>query len=169
MSLKKLVTNSLLLAVGAVLHAITPPILLGMKPDFSLIMLFIILILDDDYKSCISVGIVAGILSAATTTFPAGQVPNLIDKFLTVNIMFAIIKPFRKVLNNQIKTLVFTPIGTIISGTIFLVSASILAGLPGSLKALFLGVVIPAALINTIAGIVMYNAINVAIKRRSTR
>ena len=166
MSLKKLVTNSLLLAVGAVLHAITPPILFGMRPDFSLVMLFIIVILNEDYKSCISAGIVAGVLSALTTTFPAGQLPNLIDKFITVNIVFVTMKPFRKVLNNQIKTLVFVPVGTIISGTVFLVCALILTSLPASLKSLFLGVVIPATLINTIVGVVIYNAINIASRRR---
>lgn len=168
MNLKRLVTNSLLLAIGAVLHQITPPIVLGMKPDFSLAMLFIIMILNEDYKSCISAGLIAGILAAATTGFPGGQIPNVIDKLITTNIIFFMLKPFRKVLNNQIKIIVITAVGTIISGTAFLTVASIMVGLPTSFRALFLSIVLPACLINTIAGTVIFNAINAALKRKAT-
>jgi hypothetical protein len=168
MNLKKLITNSLLLAIGAVLHQITPPIVLGMKPDFSLAMLFIIMILNEDYKSCISAGLIAGILAAATTGFPGGQIPNVIDKLITTNIIFLGLKPFRKVLNNQLKIIVTTAIGTVISGTAFLTLASIMVGLPTSFHVLFLSVVLPASLINTIAGSVLFNAINIALKRKAT-
>ncbi|NMM64717.1 tryptophan transporter [Clostridium sp. P21] len=168
MNLKKLITNSLLLAIGAVLHQITPPLVLGMKPDFSLAMLFIIMILNEDYKSCISAGLIAGILAAATTGFPGGQVPNVVDKLITANVMFLFLKPIRKVLNNQIKIILTTAIGTLISGTAFLSLASIMAGLPASFRVLFLSVVLPAVLINTVAGSVLFNAINVALKRKAT-
>ncbi len=168
MNLKRLITNSLLLAIGAVLHQITPPLVLGMKPDFSLAMLFIIMILNDDYKSCISAGLIAGILAAATTGFPGGQIPNVIDKLITANVMFLFLKPIRKALNNQIKIIITTAIGTLISGTAFLTLASIMVGLPTSFRVLFLSVVLPAIVINTVAGSVLFNAINVALKRRAT-
>ncbi|AWI06528.1 tryptophan transporter [Clostridium drakei] len=168
MNLKRLITNSLLLAIGAVLHQITPPLVLGMKPDFSLAMLFIIMILNEDYKSCISAGLIAGILAAATTGFPGGQIPNVIDKLITANLMFLFLKPIRKALNNQIKIIITTAIGTLISGTAFLTLASIMVGLPTSFRVLFLSVVLPAIVINTVAGSVLFNAINVALKRRAT-
>ncbi|AKA72264.1 tryptophan transporter [Clostridium scatologenes] len=168
MNLKRLITNSLLLAIGAVLHQITPPLVLGMKPDFSLAMLFIIMILNEDYKSCISAGLIAGILAAATTGFPGGQIPNVIDKLITANVMFLFLKPIRKALNNQIKIIITTAIGTLISGTAFLTLASIMVGLPTSFRVLFLSVVLPAIVINTVAGSVLFNAINVALKRRAT-
>lgn len=168
MNLKRLITNSLLLAIGAVLHQITPPLVLGMKPDFSLAMLFIIMILNEDYKSCISAGLIAGILAAATTGFPGGQIPNVIDKLITANVMFLLLKPIRKALNNQIKIIITTAIGTLISGTAFLTLASIMVGLPTSFRVLFLSVVLPAIVINTVAGSVLFNAINVALKRRAT-
>lgn len=166
MNIKKLVTNSLLLAIGAILHQLTPPIVLGMKPDFSLALLFIIMIFNDDYKTCISSGIIAGILAAVTTTFPGGQLPNIIDKFITTNVMFLFLMPIRNVLNNQIKVLITTAVGTIVSGTVFLSSAFFIVGLPTSFRVLFLSIVIPACVINTIVGAVLYNAINIASRRK---
>lgn len=165
MSIKKIIINSLFLAIGAVLHQIAPPLLFGMKPDFSLAMLFIIMILNDDYKTCLSAGVVAGILAAATTTFPGGQLANIVDKFITTNIMFILIKPLRTALNNQIKIIVTSAIGTIVSGTAFLTVALITVGLPVSFKALFLSVVLPACLINTVSASVLFNALNAALKR----
>lgn len=48
---KKMVMNALLLAIGAILHQITPALGLPMQPDFALAMLFIIMIINDnDYK-----------------------------------------------------------------------------------------------------------------------
>lgn len=169
MNIKKIVINSLLLAIGAILHQITPPLVLGMKPDFYLALLFIIIILNnDDYKTCLCCGMVAGLLSAASTGFPGGQLPNIIDKFITTNVMFLILIPFRKMFNNQIKVVVVTAIGTIISGFVFLTSAAIIVGLPGSFRVLFLTIVIPACAVNTIASFVLFNAINIALKAKKT-
>ena len=42
----------------------------------------------DDYKDCLICGIIAGIFSGMTSSFPGGQVPNVIDKFITTNISF---------------------------------------------------------------------------------
>ncbi len=167
MNIKKLVINSLLLAIGAVLSQMTPPLVFGMKPDFSLALLFIIILLNNDYKTCLCAGIVAGLLSALTTTFPGGQLPNIIDKIVTTNIMFLFLMPIRNVLNNQLKILIVTAVGTIVSGTVFLTSAFFIVGLPTSFRLLFLSIVIPACVINTVAGSVLFNAINIALKRKA--
>lgn len=167
MNSKKLVINSLLLAIGAILHQLTPPIVLGIKPDFSLAMLFIIILLNEDYKSCISAGIITGILSAATTAFPGGQLPNLIDKFITANAIFLLLYPIRKTLNNQVKMILTAIIGTLLSGTVFLVSALIIVGLPASFKLLFLSVVLPSTALNAVASVFLFNIVNIALKRRS--
>ena len=80
---RKMVLNALLLGIGLVLHQIEPTIF-GIKPDMTLIMLFTIMILNkDDYKTCLVCGIIAGIFAGITTSFPGGQVPNVIDKFIT--------------------------------------------------------------------------------------
>lgn len=165
MSIKKIIINSLFLGIGAVLHQITPPILLGMKPDFSLAMLFIIMVLNEDYKTCLTAGIVAGILAAATTTFPGGQLANIVDKLITTNVMFLVLMPLRNAFNNQIKVIIASVLGTLVSGTSFLTVALITVGLPANFRVLFLSVVLPACLINGIAGTVIFNALNVALKR----
>lgn len=165
MNLKKMIINSILLAIGAVLHQVVPPILFGMKPDISLAMLFIILIFNKDYKTCVCSGVIAGILAAATTTFPGGQFANVIDKFITINVMFVLVKPFRDRLSNQINIVLATAVGTVVSGTAFLTVVLLTVGLGTSFNALFLSVVLPAAVVNTIVGAILFNIINIAVKR----
>ncbi|KHD35511.1 tryptophan transporter [Clostridium acetobutylicum] len=159
MNLKKLIINSLFLAVGLVLNQITPPILFGMKPDFSLAMLFIIILLNDDYKTCISTGIVAGLLAAAVTTFPGGQLPNIIDRIVTTSLVFIALRPFKDKINDKIHMIITTIVGTIISGSVFLGSALIIVGLPASFKALFITVVLPATIINAIVATIIFVAV----------
>jgi hypothetical protein len=171
MNLRKLILSSLLLAIGLILHQIAPPLLFGMKPDILLSMMFIAILLADDYKMTLIIGLAAGVLSAMTTTFPFGQIPNVIDKLITCNLVYLIIKSTKKVMNHQIQTLIVSLVGTVISGTVFLGSALILAGLPGgaSFTALFLAVVLPATLVNTIACVFLYNAAYAANKRLAAK
>ena len=64
---KKLIMNALLLAIGALLHQITPILGLPMQPDFALAMLFIIMILNDgDYKIILVSALITGIFTAMT-------------------------------------------------------------------------------------------------------
>lgn len=167
MKLKNLTITALLLAIGMMLHQFAPPIF-GMKPDFLLSMMFIAMFFNVDYKSSLIIGITSGILTAATTTFPAGQLPNLIDKIITCQVIFFIIyildKPTFKI-NNTFKLTIVSIIGTIISGTVFLGSASLLFSLPAPFKILFITVVLPASLINTAASLLLFNVISIAAKR----
>lgn len=175
---KKLVLNSVLLGIGLVLHQIEPAIF-GVKPDMTLIMLFTIMILNkDSYKTCLVCGIVVGIFSGMTTSFPGGQIPNFIDKFITTNVAFAIMilmykAPFMKKIaeKNQdfIVSNLLMSLGTIISGFIFLTSAQILVGLPGNmnLSMLFAAVVLPAVVINLIVGVIVFKVIHTTMKKVS--
>lgn len=165
MNIKKFILNSLLLAIGALLHQITPPLFLGMKPDFSLIMLFIIVFIDKDFKSCIASGLATGIFTAITTGFPGGQIPNIIDKLVTTIIIYIIVKALREFIKDQILMVFTISIGTLISGTIFLSIAALMFGLPGEFIALFISIVLPAVLINVIVGMVLFNAVNTSMKR----
>ncbi|MHB9145545.1 MAG: tryptophan transporter [Symbiobacteriia bacterium] len=155
MKTRELVQVALLLAIGYVLHAITPPLVGGMKPDLLLSMLFVILLLFRDLKLGIVAGAVAGILSALATTFPGGQIPNVIDKLITSLIVIGLIYLLQKV-NDKVLAGVVGLIGTVVSGTVFLGSALILVGLPAPFKILFTSVVLPAALINTVAIVILY-------------
>ena len=146
-----------------------------MQPDFSLVMLFIIMIINkDDYKTSIISAIITGIFTALTTKFPGGQVPNIIDKIISANIVYLIIILINKVKfissltekkKNALIAAVVFPIGTLISGTIFLLSAQLIVGLPAPFIALFLTVVLPATIINLVAGIFLYKVVEISMKR----
>ena len=157
MKTKQLVTNALLLAVGFLLHYFTPAIGLPMQIDFSLITLILIINLNkNNFNVGIASGIATGIFSGMTTKFPAGLIPNIIDKILTTVAVYLLIKLLDKTaLSIKIKTIVVNAVGTVISGTVFLVSALLLVGLPASFSVLFVTVVIPATIVNTIAGFII--------------
>lgn len=172
---RKLVLNSLLLAIGLLLHQLTPTIGLPIQPDMTLIMLFTIIILNkDDYKASLICGIITGIFTALTTKFPGGQLPNILDKIITTNIIYLVVFvmykfPFIKKLKGKtqdfIVSTIILPIGTLISGTSFLVSALVLVGLPGTFKSLFLVAVVPAVLINLVCGIFLIKIISSSVSR----
>ena len=154
MKTKQLVTNALLLAVGFILPAVTPVLWLQMQIDFSLITMILVINLNkNSLGSCIASGIATGIFAGLTTKFPAGLIPNIIDKIVTTVVVYFLIKLLDKTsLQSRIKTVVVYVMGTLISGITFLTSALILVGLPAPFKLLFATVVIPAVVINTIVG-----------------
>ena len=172
---KKMVINALLLAIGAILHQITPTLGLPMQPDFALAMLFIIMIINNnDYKITLISAIITGIFTALTTKFPGGQLPNIIDKLVTANIMFLVITLITKMcdfikitnkLQSNILVLLTFPIGTLVSGVTFLILAQLIVGLPANFSMLFITIVIPAVLINTIGGFILYHVISLSLKR----
>ena len=174
---RKLVLNSILLGMGLLLHQITPALGLPIQPDIALTMLFTIMILNKgDYKSSLVAGIATGIFTALTTKFPAGQLPNIVDKVITVNLVYFIMAiiynlPFIKKLNNKkqdnIVLTIILPLGTLISGCVFLGSAQILVGLPGSFTSLFMVAVAPAIVINLVVGMFLFKTISISISRVS--
>ena len=151
---KQLVTNSLLLAVGFLLHYVTPAIGLPMQIDFSLITLILIIAFNrNSFSTCIASGVATGIFSGITTKFPLGFIPNIIDKITTAIFVYLLLKLLDKTaLNSKIKAIVVNAIGTLVSGIVFLASALILVGLPAPFGVLFITVVVPATVVNTIAG-----------------
>ena len=157
MKTKQLVTNSLLLAVGFLLHYITPTLGLPMQIDFSLITLVLVITLNkNNFGSCIAAGIVTGIFSGVTSKFPMGLIPNILDKIVTTIAVYFLVKLLDKtVLSSKIKAIVVNAVGTLISGTVFLASALLLVGLPAPFGVLFITVVIPAIVVNTIAGFII--------------
>ena len=167
MNTRVLVTLSLLVGIGAVLHAVVPGVFMGIKPDLMLTMMFLGIMLFPEKKNVILLGIVTGIIAALTTTFPSGQIPNIIDKVITSFVFFGMFVLARKMSSNMISVAAITAIGTLISGAIFLGSAFLIAGLPGSstFLALYSTAVLPAAIINTIAMVVIYPIVSGIVKR----
>ncbi|MGL4847806.1 MAG: tryptophan transporter [Clostridium sp.] len=175
MKTKKMVINALMLGVGAMLHQLTPALGLPMQPDFALAMLFIIVILNDgDYKTSLICGIITGVFTALTTKFPGGQFPNMIDKVVTVHVVFfilyvlknmSIMKKIDEIKAKFIQCFIILGVGTFVSGVTFLVSASMLVGLPASFTALFMTVVMPAVVINIVAGLFLFKVVETSLKR----
>ena len=159
MNTKKMAANAILIAIGAILHQITPPF--GMQADFSLAMLFIIIVLNKDYKTALTCGIIIGVFAALTSKTPGGQIPNIIDKFITCNVIYLILLPLRNKISKIKQMAIILPLGTLISGTMFLTVLMMIAGLPGgmSFEALLIAVVIPTMVMNTILGIVIFKIV----------
>jgi len=155
MKTKNLVILALLAGIGFVLHTVMPSFL-GIKPDMMLAMMFLGIILIPEFKSVLLMAIVTGILTALTTGFPGGQIPNIIDKLITAFVIFGLFLALNKFRNHIISVAVLTAIGTIISGTVFLTSAYFIVGLPSSFIALFAAGVLPAIGLNTITMIILY-------------
>ena len=156
---KQLVTNSLLLAVGFLLHYVTPAIGLPMQIDFSLITLVLIITLNkNSFSTRVASGVATGIFSGITSKFPLGIIPNIIDKITTAIFVYLLIKLLDKTaLNSKIKAIAVNAVATLVSGVVFLASALLITGLPAPFFVLFTTVVIPAIAVNTIVGSIVDN------------
>ena len=167
MNTRVLIILSLFVGIGAVHHAITPPILFGMKPDMSLAMMFLGIIIFPKVRYVLLVSIVTGFISALTTSFPMGQIPNIIEKPITGLIFFGLFLLLRNIVHRNLNAPILTAIGTIISGSIFLGIALFIVGVDigAGFIALFIANVLPATVVNTIAIIVIYPIVYNIMKR----
>jgi hypothetical protein len=147
-----LVLAGLMVGLGLVLHGVFPGIFAGMKPDFSLIMLFIVIMVIPDNRVRVAAGLATAVITAMTTSFPNGQIANIVDKIITT----AAVMGLTAVLPKQIKVVLVGVIGTLISGTVFLGTAALVGGLPATFISLMMAVVLPATGINTVALFVLY-------------
>src|SRR3954451_4789425 len=164
MNTKNLVVLSLLAGIGVVLHTVMPAFL-TIKPDMMLAMMFLGIILIPEIKSVMLLSIVTGGLSALTTGFPGGQLPNIIDKPITALIFFGLFLALKQYRNSIISVGVLTAIGTLVSGSIFLGAAHFIVGLPSSFAVLFAAGVLPAIALNTIVMVILYPVALSIVKR----
>ncbi|WP_067729804.1 tryptophan transporter [Oceanobacillus damuensis] len=166
MNTRILVILSLLVGIGAVLHTVVPPMLFGVKPDMLLSMMFLGILLFPKLKYVLILSIATGIISALTTSAPGGQIANIIDKPITALLFFAMVLLLKDRVNTTISAPVLTAVGTIISGSIFLsITLFILGVMEGGFLALFIGIVLPATVVNTIIMIVVYPVVQGIMKR----
>lgn len=159
MRLRQTILAALLLGIGYVLHQITPPILFGMKPDFSLAMLFVVVLTFDSFSISAQSGVIAGIIGALTTAFPGGQIANLVDKSLTAVFAYILTRALRPVVNQRVLAAVVGGVSTLFSGAVFLGTAALTVGLPGPFKALYATVVLPTAAINVFSVAFLYSLV----------
>ncbi|MEH7012761.1 tryptophan transporter [Neobacillus niacini] len=164
MNTKNLVVLALLAGIGVVLHTVMPAFL-TIKPDMMLAMMFLGIILIPDFKSVMLLSLVTGGLSALTTGFPGGQLPNIIDKPITALVFFGLFLALGRYRSSIISVAVLTAVGTLVSGTLFLGSAYFIVGLPSSFTALFAAGVLPAIALNTIIMVILYPVALSVVKR----
>ncbi|MFF2446260.1 tryptophan transporter [Neobacillus sp. NPDC058068] len=155
MNTKNLVILALLAGIGVVLHTVTPNFF-GIKPDMMLAMMFLGIILVPEIKSVLLLAIVTGVLSALTTGFPGGQIPNIIDKPITALVFFGLFLALKKYRNSIVSVGVLSALGTLVSGSVFLASAYFIAGLPKTFAVLFAAGVLPAIALNTVIMVILY-------------
>ncbi|HSH24920.1 MAG TPA: tryptophan transporter, partial [Massilibacterium sp.] len=158
MKTKAITLMSVLIGVGAVLHAVIPPLVFGMKPDLMITMMFLSILLFPKVQYVFITSIATAIISALTTGFPGGQIANMIDKPVTAFILLGLFLMAPSFFKSNLGAAIFTAVGTIISGVIFLTIALLFAGLPSGtgFLALLLTVVLPASILNTIMMVIIY-------------
>lgn len=164
MDLRKNILTTLLLAIGFILHQIMPGAIGSMKFDLMLSFMFIALFINRDFKNAILTALLGGLITAITTTFPGGQIANLVDKIVTCLVVYLLIILAEKIKFNQISIGIIAFIGTLVSGIVFLSTALFLVGLPAPFTALFVGIVLPTSVTNIFVTIIVYNAVKMALK-----
>lgn len=167
MNTRVLVLLSLLVGIGFVLHYAIPPIMFGMKPDMSLAMMFLGIILFPRFKYVLLLSILTGFVSGLTTSFPMGQMLNIIEKPLTAIAFFALYVLVKNISTNYIKAPILTIVGTLMSGTIFLFIGLHIIGIDvnAGFVLLFTANVLPAVVLNTIVMVIIYPVVQEVLKR----
>ncbi len=165
MKTKNMILTALFLAIGFILHSSVPGIF-GMKFDLFLAFMFLSIVICPNLQNALLAGAVGGIITALTTTFPGGQIPNFIDKMITALVVYYMINAMVSFKNDKIKMAIIGLIGTAVSGTVFLTSALFIVGLPAPFMVLFTSIVIPTSLTNMVITLVVYKACMIATKGR---
>lgn len=165
MNTKNLVLMALLVGVGTALYLIIPGYGGGMKPDFMLTMMFIGILLFPTVKETFLLSVTTGILSGLFSSMPGSFVPNMIDKVFTGFVIFLVVVALRKFAKNIAVGAIIVIVGTLISGSVFLYAMTIIASLPDAFGALFIAVVLPATVLNTVAFVIIYPIILGLLKR----
>ena len=162
--LRKNILTALLMAIGFILRQLIPGLIGGMKGDIMLSVIFVSLLINREFKNALLTGLLGGLITAMTTTFPGGQLPNVIDKLITCMVVYYMIKLLSRFEGNTAVTGAIAFVGTVISGSIFLASALVISGLPAPFTTLFSVVVLPTAGVNIFMTLVVYSTVKTAIK-----
>lgn len=168
MKTKNLVLMALLIGIGTVLYLVMPPIPIGggIKPDMMLTMMFVGIILFPNVRDTFLLSVVTGVLSGLFSSIPGSLIPNMIDKFVTGFIFFAVIYLINKFAKNIAVYAVLVGLGTLLSGTVFLSMLLLFVGeMPAAFGIMFVTGVIPAAIANIVAFVIIYPILISLLKR----
>jgi hypothetical protein len=165
MNTKNLVLMSLLVSIGAALYLVIPGFNGGMKPDFMLTMMFIGILLFPKASHVFLLAITTGVISGLFSTFPAGFIPNVVDKFITAFVFFAVVVALKHLTTKLPVAVALTAIGTLFSGVIFLSVAIFVLGVDLPFGGLVIGVVLPTVALNSIAFFFIFPIVTQLVKR----
>ena len=101
MKTKNMILTAHFLAIGLILHSSVPGIF-GMKFDLFLAFMFLSIVIYPTLQNALLAGAVGGMITALTTTFPGGQLPNFIDKMITALIVYLMIKAIFMSINMKV-------------------------------------------------------------------
>ena len=169
MNTKSLVHGAIFIALGFIFHYIIPGFFFGMKPDFMLFFMVTYIIIYPNVKNALAIGVAMGIMSAISTSFPGGQVANMIDKPIAA--LFTLYA-YRYHLNSgAIKKAILYFLATVVSGSAFLGVAMMIAGLPDGapFSAMFVTIVLPTAAMSGALGLVFDKLVGKQLARTLTR
>lgn len=169
MNTKSLVHGAIFIALGFIFHYIIPGFFFGMKPDFMLFFMVTYIIIYPNVKNALAIGVAMGIMSAISTSFPGGQVANMIDKPIAA--LFTLYA-YRYLLNSGvIKKAILYFLATVVSGSAFLGVAMMIAGLPDGapFSAMFVTIVLPTAAMSGALGLVFDKLVGKQLARTLTR
>lgn len=165
MNTKNLVLMALLVGVGAALYLIIPGFGGGMKPDFMLTMMFIGILLFPKASHVFLLALSTGVISGLFSTFPAGFLPNVIDKFITAFVFFAVVVALKHFTQKLSVAVALAGLGTLLSGIIFLSVAIFVLGVNVPFGGLVVGVVLPTVALNAIAFFFIFPIVTQLLKR----
>lgn len=170
MNTRVLVMLSLFAGIGAVLHTVIPGVVLGMKPDMMLAMLFLGILLFPKPSYVLLLSLVTGLISGLTTAVPGGQIANVIEKPITAFAFLGLVLLAKPLARYKLTQPFLAGLGTLISGTIFLtIVLYVLGMLGGSFSALFFAVVLPTTAFNMLFVGLTYPIVTTIMKRTSLR
>lgn len=149
------IITAFLLAMAIILSYIIPSF--GSIPDFNVIFLIVIIIINNTYKDSLIYGIFLGLLSALTIKTPNGQVPIFICKIIISQIVYLLILLIGKTQDMSINIILF--VGLFLDTLIYFILWFFMNGISifnnkygGMLSLELIVLIILLSVINTIIG-----------------
>ncbi|MCK4258514.1 MAG: hypothetical protein KAX49_06020 [Halanaerobiales bacterium] len=158
MRVKDILDTTLLLLIGVIYYTIFQPIfpVSGLKPDFTLAVLFVIILMKDDFRIITFSILFLSIFASLFTTF-SGSWINVIEKVISCGLLYHLVHYLRKYISNQeIMICIISLVGTVLSGCIFCALAEAFVGLPVPFSIFLRKVILPSAFMNLGIAYVLY-------------
>ncbi|MZP29232.1 hypothetical protein GTO91_05870 [Heliobacterium undosum] len=155
---KQLAVVAMLIAIGAVLRMVAPPIF-GITPNFVIAMYCLsIVLVRPKFGEALAIGIIGGALSMVTSKSPIPYI-NLVSEPAGALACAMIVATLSDVTIGRfsLKPLVATVIGTLVSGSLYVLINKFALNLPAAAaQGALVGVVLPVTLFNAVIAQAVY-------------